>query len=134
MTQQENKHSSFFAPHLAIKVVRPAVEYYQKAFGATVLRTWDNPDGSIHVAEMELQGCMFHLHEEVARHNQLSPDAINATTILIGFFCPDPDKLMQQAVDAGGRITSPIMDFDYGYRQGIITDPFGHQWLLQKKI
>ncbi len=39
MAQQENQHSSLFAPHLAIKVVRPAVEYYQKAFGATVLRT-----------------------------------------------------------------------------------------------
>lgn len=134
MIQQENKSLTFFAPHLAIKIVRPAVEFYQKAFGAKVLRTWDNADGSIHVAEMEIEGCMFHLHEEVLRAQQLSPDTMKATTVLIGLFTPDPDKLMQQAAEAGGTITSQIQSYDYGYRQGVITDPFGHQWLLQKKI
>lgn len=125
---------TFFAPHLAIKVLRPAIEFYQKAFGATVIRTFDNPDGSVHVAEMEIDGCIFHLHEESSRNQQLSPKDLRYTTVLIGLFTPDPDALLQQGVDAGGAITSPIQSYDYGYRQGVLTDPFGHQWLLQKKI
>jgi len=126
--------TTFFAPHLAIQVLRPAIEFYQKAFGARVLKTWDNADGSVHVAEMEILGALFHIHEEVQRSWQLSPETVKATTNVIGLFTPDPDKLMRQAEDAGGKVSSPIQDYDYGYRQGVVTDPFGHQWLIQKKI
>jgi PhnB protein len=27
-----------------------------------------------------------------------------------------------------------MQDFDYGYRQGIVKDPFGHCWQFQKKL
>jgi PhnB protein len=128
------KQSTFFAPHLAIKVLRPAIEFYQKAFDAVVLKTWENDDGSVHVAEMEIQGALFHLHEEFSRSQQLSPETTKATTLLIGLFTPDTDRFMDQAEAAGGRISHPIQDYDYGYRQGTVVDPFGHQWLIQKKI
>lgn len=134
MAQQEKTTATFFAPHLAIKVLRPAVEFYQAAFDAKILRKFENDNGSIHVAEMEIDGCLFHLHEEVGNSRQLSPETLHATTVLVGLFCADPDRFMHQAEKAGGRVTNPIQDFDYGYRQGVITDPYGHQWLLQKKI
>ena len=134
MSHQKNNSTTFFAPHLAIKIVKPAMEFYQKAFDAKELRRFTNSDESIHVAEMEIDGALFHIHEEVLRHSQLSPETTRATTMLIGLFTPDPDKLFQQAVASGARIISPIQDFDYGYRQGVVEDPFGHQWLLQKKI
>lgn len=47
---------------------------------------------------------------------------------------PDPDKLFQDAIHVGGRILNAMQDYDYGYRQGTLVDPFGHQWLIQKKI
>lgn len=125
---------SFFAPHLTIRILRPAVEFYEKAFSAKVLRAWDNPDGSIHVAEMEIEGAMFHIHEEVQRKGQLSPQIVGATTLSIGLFSPDPDKLFRQALAAGARELDPMQDYDYGYRQGTLIDPFGHHWLIQKKI
>ncbi len=134
MVQQDNTISTFFVPHLAIKNVKAAMEFYQKAFGAKELRKWSNEDGSVHVAEMEIEGVLFHIHEEVKRSQQLSPESIHGTTVLIGLFTPHPDLLMQRAAHAGGIISSPIQDYDYGYRQGRITDPFGHQWLIQKKI
>ena len=126
--------TTFFAPHLAIRKVRPAMDFYQKAFGAAVLRKWENPDGTVHVAEMEILGAMFHIHEEVVRAAQLSPETVGSTTMLIGLFTPDPDKLFRQAVEAGAVSKHPIQDYDYGYRQGTVVDPFGHQWLIQKKI
>jgi PhnB protein len=126
--------NAFFAPHLTIRLLRPAVEFYQKAFSAILLREWDNSDGTIHVAEMEIDGALFHLHEQVTGKNQLSPETLNATTILIGLFSPDPDKLFRDAVSAGARVINSMEDYDYGYRQGTVADPFGHQWLIQKKI
>ena len=125
---------TFFAPHLTIRVLRPAVEFYQKAYSAILLRKWDNPDGTIHVAEMEIDGAIFHLHEDVTGKKQLSPDTPDGTTVLIGLFSPDPDKLFHDAVTAGARVVNAMEDYDYGYRQGTVVDPFGHQWLIQKKI
>jgi PhnB protein len=49
-------------------------------------------------------------------------------------FAGDPDRLFAAAVAAGGRVVSEMQDYDYGYRQGVVADPFGHQWLLQKRI
>ena len=125
---------TFFAPHLTIRVLRPAVEFYQKEFSAILLRKWDNPDGTIHVAEMEIDGAIFHLHEEVTGKNQLSPETLGGTTLLIGLFSPDPDKLFRDAVSAGAKVINAMEDYDYGYRQATVADPFGHQWLIQKKL
>ena len=127
-------NTTFFAPHLAIRVLKPAIAFYQKAFDAKVLHQWDNDDGSVHVAELEILGALFHVHEEGPHNSQLSPETVKATTLLIGLFTPDPDRFMKQAEAAGGRISHPIQDYDYGYRQGTVIDPFGHQWLIQKKI
>jgi PhnB protein len=123
-----------FAPHLAIKVLQPAMNFYEHAFGAQILRTWKNPDGSVHVCEITLGGRMFHLHEETVRHGQLSPETVSATTVVIGVFTPTPDALFNTAVAAGATVLSPMQDYDYGYRQGTISDPFGHQWLIQKML
>jgi len=98
----KNRNTTFFAPHLAVRNVRAAMEFYRKAFDAIVIRIWNNPDDSVHVAEMKIQGLLFHLHEEVARSKQLSPETVRATTVLIGLFVPDPDMLLKQAADTGG--------------------------------
>ncbi|MEJ1237099.1 VOC family protein [Chryseolinea sp. T2] len=123
-----------FAPHLAIKVLRPAVDFYEAALGAKTLHTWNNDDGSIHVAEMSLEGLLFHLHEESPHVNQLSPESVSSTSVLIGIFVADPDTLYNRALLAGATIVSPMQDYDYGYRQATVVDPFGHQWLIQKKL
>jgi PhnB protein len=41
---------------------------------------------------------------------------------------------MEKAVAAGATVTHPAQDYDYGYRQGEFIDPFGHYWLIEKKI
>lgn len=65
---------------------------------------------------------------------ELSPETVRATTSLIGIFVPDPHAFIRKAAMAGGRELSPVKDYDYGYRQGTIIDPFGHHWLVEKKI
>jgi len=126
--------SAFFAPQLTLKNVSAGVEFYKKALGATVLRQWDNPDGSIHVAEMEISGAMFHLHEEVPRTNQLSAETAGTSTCLIGIFVDDPHAIVKSAEEAGAKVINPVQDYDYGYRQGTFVDPFGHQWMIEKRI
>jgi len=110
------------------------MEFYKKAFNAVELRRWSNPDGSVHVAEMSINGAMFHIHEETGREDQLSPETAHTVTSLIGIFVADPDAMVKNAIAAGAKLSSPLKDYDYGYRQGVVTDPSGHQWLIQRKI
>ena len=124
---------TFFAPHLALKDVVEAIDFYTKAFGAAELRRFSNDDGTVHVAELEIGGALFHLHEETPRNRELSPETLGGTTCVIGLFAPDPDALMALAVAAGGREVSPMRDYFYGYRQGTVADPFGHLWLIQRR-
>src|SRR5262245_35386352 len=128
------EHSTFFAPMIYLKVVAPAIDFYTRAFGAKELRRWGNDDGSVHVAEMTIGGALFHLHEETKRVNELSPETVKATTIAIGLFVDDVHATMARAVAAGGKEIDPVKDYDYQYRQGRLGDPFGHHWLLEKKI
>jgi PhnB protein len=124
--------STFFAPQLFLKNVAAGVDFYKKAFGAKVLRQWDNDDGSIHVAELEIDGALFHLHEDAPRSNQLSPG--DSVSVLLGLFVEDVHAVVKTAVTAGATIMNPIEDYDYGYRQATIKDPFGHQWMVEKRI
>ena len=128
------ENSIFFAPMIYLKTVAPAIEFYKKAFDAIVLRQWNNDDGSVHVAEMSIDGALFHLHEEVTRINELSPGSLKGTCIAIGLFVDDPHAVMAKAMAAGGIELDPVRDYDYEYRQGCVADPFGHHWVLQKKI
>lgn len=124
---------SAFAPCLTLQVVAPAVDFYKKAFGAEEVLIVRNEDDSVHVAELQFQGMTFHLHQEMpGSPSKRAPDG--ATTVELGVFLDDPDSLMDKALAAGGRLVSPMKDYEYGYRQGSFIDPFGHYWTLQKKL
>ena len=129
-----SKHSTFFAPMIYLRKPAPAIEYYNKAFGAIELRRWSNDEGSMHVAEITIDGALFHLHEEVSRINELSPETLNGTSIAIGLFVSDPHIIMAKAVAAGGREIDQVADYDYQYRQVCLADPLGHHWLIEKKL
>ena len=98
------------------------------------LRRFLNEDGSIHIAEMEIDGHIFHIHEDNPGKGEITPEQAHGTTVIIEFWTDDPDSLFESALAAGGRSISPMQDYEYGYRQGRAVDPFGHIWMLQKKI
>jgi len=116
----------FFAPMLYLKQVAPAIEFYKNAFDAIVLRQWNNDDGNVHVAEMSINGALFHMHEESTRNNELSRETLKGTSIELGLFVEDPHAVMAKSVAAGGTEIDPVQDYDYDYRQGTLADPFGH--------
>ena len=129
---QSNK--TFFAPQLYIKPGVTDISFYEKAFGAVELRRFTNDDGSIHVAELSIDEALFHVHEEKLSAGQFNPQGINGTTVFIGLFVPDVDKVIAKAIAAGATLVSPAESYDYGYRQGEIKDPFGHVWMIEMKI
>lgn len=126
--------NTFFAPELFIPNGVHDISFYASAFGAVELRRFSNEDGSIHVAELSIDGALFHLHEITMNPCCFSPGVHNGTTVCIGLFVADVKVMTKHAISCGAIEISPVQDYDYGYRQGTIKDPFGHYWQLQQKI
>lgn len=127
-------NKTFFAPQLFIPSGVTDISFYCNAFGAVEIKCWRNDDGSVHVAELSINDRIFHLHEERPNKGQLEPVKVKGVTTLIGLFVADVDAVMNSALQAGATLLSRAQDYDYGYRQGNILDPFGHQWMIEMKI
>ncbi|MGZ3939009.1 MAG: VOC family protein [Flavisolibacter sp.] len=130
MTQPGNL--THFAPELHIPNGTFDIGFYRK-FGANEHFCLRNDDGSIHVAELDIDGAIFHVHETMRWFDALEPVSAKGVTTVIGLFVPDVDEVMQKALAGGATEISPAKDHEYGYRQGMFKDPFGHYWQIQKK-
>jgi PhnB protein len=120
-----------FAPELHIPNGTTNIDFYTN-FGAIEIFCFRNDDGSIHVAELEINGAIFHVHETM--RDALEPISAKGVTCIIGLFVSDVAEVMNKAIQAGAIEIQPTTDHDYGYRQGMFKDPFGHIWQIQKKI
>lgn len=129
-----NEHlKPFFAPQLFINNGVKDISFYANAFGATENFCLRNEDDSVHVAELSIDGTIFHLHE-VTKQHFFSPEKHQGTTAIIGLFVSDVGAVVNKAIQAGAVEISAVKDYEYGYRQGEIKDIFGHHWLIEKKI
>jgi PhnB protein len=129
----EEAAKAVIVPTLAVKSGSKAIVFYQQAFGAVVLMSNTDPDGSV-VAEMALRGARFVVADESIEHGNLSPQSLNGTPVRIGLEVTDPDEVFERAVMAGATVVYPVADQDYGYRLGHLSDPFGHHWEIFKPI
>src|SRR6478735_1411065 len=123
MTTSTN--ATHFAPELHIPNGTHNIDFY-KHFGAIEHFCLRNDDGSIHVAEFDFNGAIFHVHETM--RDALEPISAKGVTTVIGLFVPDVHSVMQKGIAAGATEINPVTDHDYGYRQGMFKDPFGHYW------
>jgi len=122
-----------FAPELHIPNGTSGIDFYIK-LGAKEHFCIRNNDGSIHVAELEIDGAIFHVHETMKWFDALEPIVAGGVTAVIGLFVDDVHKIFNRAILAGATEISPVTDHSYGYRQGMIRDPYGHYWQIQKKL
>lgn len=120
-------------PMLTVNDGRAAIEFYIKAFGATEKGRVEF-DGKIIITEIDFGGVAFYLSDESAETGNISPVKANGTTIRLELTVPDPDAVVKQAVAFGAKVIFPVEDQDYGFRQGRIEDPFGHQWVIGRPL
>ena len=123
-----------FTPQLVIPNGVTDISFYNRAFNAIELWRLNNDDGSVHVAGLEIDGALFHIHEQMPGSIAFSPGKHNGTTVTVGLMVDDVHAVVAQAVSAGAQLKSPVQDYDYGYRQGDVIDPFGHHWMIEKII
>jgi PhnB protein len=121
-------------PFLAVRDVARAVDYYAEAFGAIEEgERLAAPDGRL-VAVLLIDGRHVGVATEAPELGTPSPETAGATTVRISLEVEDPDAVAARAVAAGGTEMFPVADQPYGMRQGRIVDPFGHHWLIGKRL
>ena len=123
------------APMLTVKDGAAAVEYYTKAFGATVHDRIETPDGEFIIAILSIDGADFFVSEEAEENKNVSPESISGkTTVRMELEIEDPDTFAKNAIALGAKEIFPVKDRDYGRRDGRIVDPFGHQWVVGREL
>jgi PhnB protein len=116
-------------PELWVDRASQAVEFYEKAFGATVLHCVG--EGDEIVAQLAVGGASFWVAAASPSMGRFSPKAVGGGTSRTLLVAEDPDTLHERAVEAGAAEKSPVRD-EHGWRIGRVIDPFGHEWEIGK--
>ena len=121
-------------PMLTVRNAAKAIEFYQRAFGAReVTPPVRSPSGQI-VAQLAIDGQHFFVVDENPAAYNVSPETLNGTSVRLNLVVDDPDAVAARAVAAGATVVFPIADQTYGMRQGRVSDPFGHHWLIGRPL
>jgi len=134
----EGYHS--ITPILVLRGASEAIEFYKRAFDATVTSRMDRPDGKLMHAAMKFGDSLIMLGEECQPHEgheqncTRSPSDLQGTTISLYFYVKAVDEVFEQAVKAGARAVMPVTDMFWGDRAGMLMDPYGHSWFIATHI
>jgi PhnB protein len=122
-------------PYLVLRNAARAIEFYQQAFGATVLFRAMHPDGGIMHAEIMIGNSPVMITDESPNFPQLrSPQTMGGSPISLFLYVEDADAMAKQAVEAGAKMTWPMEDADDGDRRCGIEDPFGVTWWIATQV
>ena len=123
-----------FALHLVVEDVPIAMDFYERALGARVTRLLHLPDGSIAIADLDIEGLPVALAAPVPGTSLATPRSTATSVAAYRFTVPDADAAMDRAASAGATVHSPVQDAFWGVRTGEILDPSGHRWAFDQRL
>ena len=133
MTSSEPKTPTTLTTLLNVRRGPDAIDFYTRAFGATIVSRMDTPDGSV-VARLSIGSGDFWLADESAPHQNFSPETLGGSTTRMVLITDDPHAAFDRAIAAGASSICPVRDEEYGWRIGRVVDPFGHHWEIGKPL
>lgn len=120
--------------YLCVSDAAAAIDFYQRAFGATEKFRLTEPSGRIGHAELDFGGTTVMLCDEYPEYGIRGPQPGAPTSVTIHLHVDDADADIARAVAAGARLERPASDAFYGERGGSVFDPYGHRWLIGHSI
>jgi PhnB protein len=118
-------------PHLVVFDAKAALDFYQRAFGASVLGAMPSEDGKrIMHACLQIGDSKLMLCDEFREFGQTAPTTLGGSPVSIHLYVEDADAFFERAVLAGATIIMPVNDTFWGDRYGKVSDPFGHHWAI----
>jgi PhnB protein len=105
-------------PYLACEDAAAAIAFYIEAFGAEEVLRLPAPENKIGHAELRIFDGRLYLSDREG-----GPALVHA-------FVADVDAAFERAIESGATVVEPVEDRFWGDREGILRDPFGHEWGL----
>ena len=124
----EGYHS--VTPYLIVRGGAAAIEFYNKAFGATELFRMPAPGGKVGHAEIKIGDSIIMLADEHPEIGYNGPQTIGGSAVSLMIYVEDVDTVFERAVSGGATVKEALQDKFYGDRMGTVVDPFGHIWHL----
>jgi PhnB protein len=92
------------SPHLSIVGAAEAIDYYKSVFGATERMRMPMPDGKIAHAEIELDGSVIMIGEEMPGGVDPSPKTLGGSPVALFVYVEDvpPDEMERRAAEVMG--------------------------------
>jgi PhnB protein len=121
---------STVSTYLAVDDAARAIDFYERAFGAKERGRMPGPEGKIAHAELEFGDSVVMFSDQFEQSTCKPPTELGGTSAAIFLYVEDVDAVVEQAVDAGATVVTPVEDMFWGDRFGKLADPFGHEWQI----
>lgn len=116
-------------PSIVVTGGAAALEFYERAFGADVVRRLDAGD-TLMYAEIRIGDSLVTVSDEMPDYGFRAPDAQAPVSASLLIYTEDADALHARAVQAGATEINPVSDQFHGDRAGAVRDPYGHRWAI----
>lgn len=117
-------------PSLTVRNAAEAIDFYKKALGAEELVRMTTPDGKVGHAELKIGDSIVFLGDEMPTTGMKAPQTLGGTTGGLFLYVEDVDDAFQRAINAGGKVKTPVANMFWGDRYGQFVDPYGHTWSI----
>ena len=118
-------------PYLVVKGAQEAIDFYVRAFGASVdFQLVDPGDGRVGHAELRFGATRLFLADEYPDFGAVSPETIGGSPIKLHLDVADADAFVAHAVQQGATLLRPVKLEFHGHRTGLVADPFGYSWFV----
>jgi PhnB protein len=113
-------------PYIVVDGASKLIDFLKRAFGAVVVSSMEQPDGTVAHAEVRIGDSMIMLGQA----NQKWPAMPSALYLYV----PDTDATYRQALQAGAKSIMEPADQFYGDRNGGVQDAFGNYWWIGTRV
>lgn len=118
-------------PRLVVTGADEALAFYTAAFGGRVTERVTDPSGRVVHAMVDLDGARFAVKDADSHDPAPTPGAV---PVIVALYVDDPDAVAARMEAGGAQVVFPVADQEYGERGGRLADPFGHLWMLARRL
>jgi len=119
---------------LAVDGASAAIDFYSSILGFTERMRFEEPDGRVGHAELELGGSLLMISDEYPKMGVIGPEKAGGTPVSLSVYVEDVDATFAAALAAGATELRPVEDQFYGDRAGMFLDPWGHRWGVHSHV
>lgn len=126
---QDWKPASYtsLSPYLVVAGASKLIAFTQAVFGATVLRRFAGPDGSIMHAEVRIDDSVLMLGE--------AGEGYPPFASMLHVYVADVDDAFERAVSAGATVVeTPRTREGETDKRGMVKDPCGNTWAISAQM